>query len=91
MGRGQSSRLEDPPRQGVAGRNIVDSVTDGQFNPQRACRPCARGVTTLIGSMRLFASIELDVHSRATSRFPRAWSIVRTAVSAVNLLLLRAI
>jgi hypothetical protein len=46
-GRRQSRRFEDPPTRAQPEGTSSTSSIDGQFNPQRACRPGARGVTTL--------------------------------------------
>jgi hypothetical protein len=84
-----ASKIPPPGRSWEKHRRLGPSMVNSTPNVRAA--PAPAGSRPCIGSMRLFASIELDVHSRAASRFSPVWGIVRMAFSTVNLTLLRAI
>ena len=84
-----ASKIPPPEPSRKEHRRLLPLMVNSTPNVRVA--PAPAGSRPCIGSMRLFASIELDVHSRAASRFSPVWGIVRMAFSTVNLTLLRAI
>jgi hypothetical protein len=84
-----ASKIPPPGRSWEKHRRLGPSMVNSTPNVRAA--PAPAGSRPCIGSMRLFASIELDVHSRAASRFSPAPGVLRMAFFPANLLLLRAI